>query len=72
MADNIIPFDKYHRRKKATDLRQAEISVAHLEVKLFLKLLESNALTCGELTHLATLLSPLSLLAIQKILQSSS
>jgi hypothetical protein len=65
----IIPFDKYHHiKKKLPGFRTPQFSNAYGEARAFVHAAEGNFLTCAQLTHLASKLSPLALCMLREIL----
>jgi hypothetical protein len=60
MADNIIPFDKYHNiKKRLPGFGTPPFENAYAEARALLHAAEGNFLKCAQLTHLGSKLSPL-------------
>jgi hypothetical protein len=69
MASNILPFDKYHHiKKKLPGFRTPPFSNAYAEARAFVHIAEGNFLTCAQITHLASKLSPPALCILREFL----
>lgn len=69
MADNIIPFDKYHDiKERLPGFGLPGFTEAYAEARAFHFVAEGRILSPSELTHLASRLSPLARSILREIL----
>jgi hypothetical protein len=70
MADNIVPFDKYHNiKKRLPAFGTPPFANAYAEARAFVHVAEGRFLSCAQLTHLASKLSPLALRILQEMIR---
>jgi len=70
MAGNVIPFDKYHNiKKRMPGYGTPPFANAYAEARAFVHTAEAKFLTCGQLTHLASKMSPLALCILQEMVR---
>jgi hypothetical protein len=70
MAGNIIPFDKYHNiKKRLPGFGTLPFANAYAEARAFVHAAEGKFLSCAQLTHLASKMSPLALCILQEMVR---
>lgn len=70
MVDNVIPFDKYHNiKKRLPGFGTAPFSNAYAEARAFVHVAEGKFLSCTQLTHLASKLSPPALCILREMVR---
>lgn len=70
MADNIIPFDKYHSiKRRLPGFGTPTFADAYVEARAFVHVAEGRFLSCAQLTFLASKLSPYALCLLREMVR---
>jgi hypothetical protein len=68
MADNIIPFDKFHSiKKRLPGFGTPPFANAYAEARAFVHVAEGKFLSCAQLAHLASKISPFALCILRRM-----